>query len=161
MVININNPSTTPAFKVDVAFFFEDTRSNVSSGIPDATMERWNMNMEALGIDTLNMIDVTTYKIGQYYKHNIANLGFKYFMSLDEVLDEHKGWNIVGVEQDGIPLPEFTHPKEDTLYIVGADSASLDKYDLQFKVNIPAAKPEMPYWAELAAGLVVYDRLFN
>lgn len=146
---------------VAVAFFFEDNRSNVSSGIPDATMERWCMTMEALGVDKLNMIDITTYKIGQYYKHITANVEFMYFQSIEEVVSHYSDWTIVGIEQDGIPLPEFEHPEKDTLYIVGADSSSLDKFKFDMKINIPASNPSMPYWSEHAAALVLYDRLYN
>jgi len=154
-----------------IAFHFEDLKTSVSSGWPDSVMERWTQNARAGGVDNIIMIDQTTYKIGQYYKHPVIDPVFTYHQSLQELEDANPTATFVYFEQKsfldslGITstiLTDFVHPDpstNDVIYVVGPDSKSVPTTGRESAtwVSIPAVVDQM-YWAEQVAGVVIWDR---
>jgi len=151
---------------IAVVFFFEDVTANIASGIPEATVERWVYSAKFLGADKLIMIDKTTFRIGQYYRHADSEIEFERFERLEEAEAVHPdaAWvfleNKKALDAAGVSctrMDKFAHPVGDTIYVVGADSGSHDIVTGREEgiwINIPA--PDM--WSEAAMAICLYDR---
>ncbi len=157
---------------VAIVFAFEDWTQHVGLSEPHSTLARWRQNMKAANVSHLGMVDLTAFKIGQYYDHKDADIGFSYFDSLAEAetaFPEAAGRAWVYLEgaayldSQGVPhtsLLNFAHPTVSTvIYVVGPDTVNIPTAGREDKtwVSIPA-KAEYSFYAEQAAMLALYDR---
>ena len=154
-----------------VAGYFEDTKHNVNSGWPSAVIERWLIAAKALGCTRLEMVDVSAYRVLQYYRHNDAGFEFGRSASLEVIEERYRGWSRVYLSSEqklvsvGYPfstLNKFEHPAGDCLYVVGTDSGKVDitaGRSEETWVAIPTARSGLEIWAEHAAVIALWDRL--
>lgn len=153
---------------VAVAFYFEDLMKNVSSGIPEATIFRWRQNAKAFGVKHLMMIDVTTYKIGQYHQNPDGEVIFERFNDLSEIEKNYPDHELVLLETPNTLeaknikyeyLDKFIHP-EKAIYVVGGDSGNSDMISGRENkkwVVIPSTF-DQPIWSDTAVTIALYDR---
>mgnify|MGYP001824380664 CR=1 FL=1 len=70
------------------------------------------------------------------------------------------GCQLIGIEMDGTPLPEYNHPQR-AVYILGAEDSGLPKHIIERChdiVSIPAVR-RVSYNVAMAGSIVMYDRL--
>ena len=154
-----------------IAFYFEDLMKSVSSGIPEATIFRWRQNARALGISHLLMIDITTYKIGQYHNNPDSEIIFERFTDLSQIEEKYPDYKLVILETPNTLeaknikyeyLPNFKHPTK-AIYVVGPDGELVDLTIGREKekwVVIPSVVRHA-IWAETAMAITLYDRFLK
>ena len=69
---------------------------------------------------------------------------------------------VVGIETGGIPLAQFSHPRN-AVYLLGAEDHGLSKAALAYCNTIVSlqAVRQASYNVAVAGSLVMYDRVFN
>lgn len=107
-------------------------------------LSRWGLTCKAFGIHKL--ICVSDEKVSM----NDSELEFAWVPSLLEALCKSDG-EVIYVEEGGIILGSFYHPKEAT-YVFGSDYGELKA---ETKLSIPTS---LPLHAEVAAGIILADR---
>jgi len=155
---------------VGVAFYFEDWEQFSYGADLDAIINRWRVNARAMDISGIAMIDITTYKVGQYYVHHDLDTQFNRYESLTELQADFPAVPKVLVERketldaygivDQTKLEDFVHPEPNCIYVFGSNSGTVTHpalYPNQTYVWIPCKAGEVLY-AEEACGIVMYDR---
>lgn len=157
---------------IGVAFHFEDWVKHVGTPEPKTSMKRWIGNAKILGADTIFLIDKTTYKIAQYYKHIDTDMDYFRYDDFIEVEEDYPDINKVYFEDryfldkynlEGISLIEYEHPSENVIYVVGPNFDSLKVIESRRNsdwVYIPC-KARYALYAESVINIALYDRMLK
>lgn len=146
---------------VGVLFHLTDWEQYPGTDNPQNTIKQWFQHAMAFGVDTVIMVDETTYKIGQYYKHNRSDIDFKRYESLDECIEDNETINFVFLELKDIAssLKDFQHPTDNVIYVTGPNHNSItSSYEPYEWIQIET-KSDHALYDQMASVITLYDRL--
>jgi hypothetical protein len=147
---------------VTVVFHFTDFDDYPGGDLPQSTMSAWVHDVKAFGADKIIMIDKTSYKIGNYYKHNDDTIAYERYESIEECMLHYSDstWIFVELDDKSVDLKEFVHPSN-AIYAVGADfSRILSQTEPDIWLRIPMLH-HRPLYAHVAMMTVLYDRMIK
>lgn len=138
----------------EVGIYHTKTESNVG------TLWRTAYQLGAAGVFT----------IGKRYKRQSSDtlkvmhhIPLRHFLALEEFKRQRPiGAVLVGIEMDGIPLSNFTHPKQ-AIYLLGAEDYGLPAEVREYCNCIVSLESigAASYNVAVAGSIVLYDRLFS
>jgi len=155
---------------ITVVFHLTDWEQFPGMDNPRSQMYVWLLNAKGLGADKLVMIDKTKMSIGNYYKHEDAEVLFEKFDRVEDFLDtlpdetEKVILEVPRGESTCQEVKTLGPPSEDVVYVVGPDDGSVNLFNLDGKyknlswvyINIP--RPQVALYSHLAAMLALYSR---
>lgn len=144
---------------VKVVFHFTDWDQYPGTDNPQSIIYKWLHNSMSFGVDKIIMIDMSTYKIGQYYNHNRSDIEFERFSTLDEAMDKYSGdnWIFIEIHSKSTPINDFSHP-ENATYVVGPNHNSINASKKPHEwLEIPS-NINYPLYDETAMMITLYDR---
>jgi hypothetical protein len=136
---------------------------------PQNHVHEWIQTCNAFGVKQISIIDITTFKLGNYYRNNDYNIDLKIFESIEKCYESlnYGGceWmffeskeSIKNYSDDIHSLQSIIH-HENNVYVFGPDVGSLltFKYDNSKMVHIES-NGRYPLYAKCAAAIVLHDR---
>jgi hypothetical protein len=67
---------------IGMIMFFEDTPQMLDPGYPENWFDRLRIRARTYGCTHFGVVDYTTYKTGQYYNHQDANIDYFYWQDM-------------------------------------------------------------------------------
>lgn len=153
-----------------VLFFLEDADTDPNGLVsPELKIRRLAITCRSLGINELVLVDLTTYRVGQYYRHCSESFSFRYYTDFTKAVRDFEGREIIVLDLPGNIKKRGFEPENlmgtecggDALYVVGPDGINIfDLTDFPAQslrwVYIPCRQPGLLY-AEHALVIALYE----
>lgn len=154
-----------------IVFFLEDEHTSPNGLInPQTKIRSLSISSRSFGIDTIFLIDLTKYKIGQYYKHNSESIAYHYYDDFHTFLQDYRDNHFIVLDLKknidrswfvGYNVDEFDGYEENNIFIVGPDGYNIfSQFDFTKLhaswVYIPCQEPNVLY-AEHALIVALYN----
>lgn len=155
---------------IAVVHHFEDWMQHIGAPEPLNSMRRWTGDCKVLGADHLFLIDITTFRIAQYYTHKDSEVKYKLYSKIEEIEDQYPDATFVYFEDksfldnnniEGISLLDFKHPEDNVIYVVGPNFGFVEALNSRRNrewVYIPC-RPRYTLFAETVLSIALYDRM--
>lgn len=112
----------------------------------------------------------SVFTIGKRYKEQASDtykvtrhIPLRHFETIEDFLAQRPvGAMLIGIEMGGVPLLEFTHPKQ-AVYLLGAEDNGLPNSIIEKCNRVIAlqAVGRPSYNVAVAGSIVMYDRMFS
>lgn len=133
-----------------ILFHYEENKADVQYRLWDEFMATW-------GFDLLIMIDKDTLYSKGIGKGRRKNT----YKSIEEAMPNYDATYIAMDPQGGINLKDFDHPKDNVIYVIGANSwrkSQIPDEMTKVRIDTPSDSTERPLTDISAAICLVYDR---